>query len=369
MIFNTAQRYINRQVLMAVLFVTIAFLGLFFFFDAIDELPSGNNANQLSTQGALLYVAMLMPGHLYELMPIAVLIGTIFVMTSLAQNSEFTILRTSGLSPARALRILLAIGALFGAFTFVVGDYAAPYFEKMAKNHKAKAEGNLTTGLTGAWMKETHPGVHRIVNVRQLAPNGELHQVRIFNFDDAGNLTGLIKAPTATATFDGKWTLNKAENIQLTAASDSNQQSISIKQDSTLSMDSGIGQGMVASALLRPESMSTMELYTYIGHLKNNNQSAQAYEIQFWRKVFYPLSCLVMVMLALPFAYLHFRAGNITSAVFGGVVIGISFFLMNNVFGYIGNLNGWTPWLAAALPSLLYTGVSLLAFNWLVQKR
>jgi lipopolysaccharide export system permease protein len=54
-----------------------------------------------------------------------------------------------------------------------------------------------------------------------------------------------------------------------------------------------------------------------------------------------------MVVLALPFAYLHFRSGGITSYVFGGVLIGISFFLLNNVFGYIGNLQNWMPWLAA----------------------
>ena len=64
-----------------------------------------------------------------------------------------------------------------------------------------------------------------------------------------------------------------------------------------------------------------------------------------------------MVVLALPFAYLHFRSGGITSYVFGGVLIGISFFLLNNVFGYIGNLQNWRPWLTAAAPGLIYSHV------------
>jgi lipopolysaccharide export system permease protein len=78
-------------------------------------------------------------------------------------------------------------------------------------------------------------------------------------------------------------------------------------------------------------------------HLQSNGQAAQKYEIEFWRKVFYPLSCLVMVVLALPFAYLHFRSGGIAGYVFGGVMAGISFFLLNNVFGYAGNLQNWRP--------------------------
>jgi lipopolysaccharide export system permease protein len=66
---------------------------------------------------------------------------------------------------------------------------------------------------------------------------------------------------------------------------------------------------------------------------------------------------------------LHFRSGNITSQVFLGVLAGISFFLLNNVFGYVGNLNNWSPWFAAAAPGLLYSALSLGAFVWLVLRQ
>ena len=85
--------------------------------------------------------------------------------------------------------------------------------------------------------------------------------------------------------------------------------------------------------------------------------------------MFYPLSCLVMMVLALPFAYLHFRAGNIAGYVFVGVLVGISFFLLNNVFGFVGNLRNWEPWLAAAAPGIIYSLLSLGAFGWLVLRQ
>ena len=138
---------------------------------------------------------------------------------------------------------------------------------------------------------------------------------------------------------------------------------------SSLRWPTTIKPEMVAVALLKPERMSTLDLFQYIQHLEANAQAAQRYEIEFWKKVFYPISCLVMVVLALPFAYLHFRSGNIATLVFAGVMIGISFFLMNNVFGYIGNLNQWIPWVAAATPGIIYTLVSLAAFGWLVLKQ
>ena len=125
-------------------------------------------------------------------------------------------------------------------------------------------------------------------------------------------------------------------------------------------------EDMVSVALLKPERMATIDLFNYIQHLNNNGQASQRYEIDFWKKVFYPMSCLVMVILSLPFGYLHLRNTNMNSMVFLGVIIGLSFILLNNLFGFVGNLNAWSPWLAAATPGIVYMTASLLAFGWLV---
>jgi len=126
---------------------------------------------------------------------------------------------------------------------------------------------------------------------------------------------------------------------------------------------------MVAASLLNPEKMATLDLFLYVRHLQANGQSAQRYEIELWHKVFYPLSCLVMVVLSLPFAYLHFRSGGMTAYVFGGVMAGISFFLLNSVFGFAGNLQNWSPWLSAAAPGMIYSVLSLAMFGWLVLRQ
>ena len=125
---KTLRRLIYGEVLRSIGFVTLGFLSLFFFFDFVEEVQSvgRHSATGYRLIHALSYVALMVPSHLYELMPIAVLIGTIFVMARLAQSSEYTILRTSGLGPWRALKTLLALGLAFVAFTFVVGDYVSP---------------------------------------------------------------------------------------------------------------------------------------------------------------------------------------------------------------------------------------------------
>ena len=381
---KTIRRLIYGEVLASIALVAMGFLALFFFFDLVDELQFLGKSNGLpaalptasdiyQVRHALLYVALLVPNHLYELLPISVLIGTIFVMARLAQSSEYTILRTSGLGPWRALKLLLSLGAFFVALSFVIGDYVAPLSERTAQLLKARYQGTLTVGQTGAWLKEKQAYNNYVVNVKKLSPKSELLGVQIFEFDNKGLVVSTMQAEEAAFGQDDSWALKKVSrtDFSVSTVSGVSSQTAAVSRSTLDSFrwPTEITEEMVSVALLKPERMATVDLFNYIRHLDANNQTAQRYEIEFWKKVFYPLSCLVMVILALPFAYLHFRSGGIATYVFAGVMIGISFFLLNNVFGYIGNLQNWQPWLAAATPGLLYMAISLGAFGWLVLRR
>lgn len=367
---KTLRRLVYREILLATAFVVLGFLSLFFFFDLVEEIESLGRytATGYTLTHALTYVALLIPTHLYELMPIAVLIGTIFVMARLAQNSEFTILRTSGLGPWRALGSLLILGLGFVMFTFALGDYISPVADRTAQLLKARYTGRITVGQTGAWLKEKQDYGRYAVNVGELASDGVLHDIRIFEFDNRGFLSSMMQAQSASVSDDESWQLQQVSRTEFPPAG-ATSASVELVQVAALRWPNHLSAEMVSAALLKPERMRTIDLFQYIQHLQSNAQAAQRYEIEFWKKVFYPLSCLVMVVLALPFAYLHFRSGSITTYVFGGVMAGISFFLLNNVFGYIGNLQNWQPWLTAALPGMIYSMLSLMAFGWLVLRR
>ena len=377
---KTIRRLIYGETLASIALVTLGFLALFFFFDLVDELQylgknTGIGDTVYQIRHALLYVTLLVPNHIYELLPISVLIGTIFVMARLAQSSEYTILRTSGLGPWRALKLLLALGAFFVVLSFVVGDYVAPVSERAAQLLKARYQNKITIGQTGAWLKEKQAQNNFVVNVKELSPDNEMRGVQIYEFNSKGKIVSTTEAPVAVFA-RSSWLLSRAKRAEFEVpdAQDNkgaaNQQAkISRNSLESFRWPTDISTEMVSVALLKPERMATIDLFNYIRHLDANGQTAQRYEIEFWKKVFYPLSCLVMVMLALPFAYLHFRSGGITAYVFAGVMIGISFFLLNNVFGYIGNLRNWQPWLAAATPGMLYMAISLGAFGWLVLRR
>ncbi len=372
---RTVRRLLYRAIAGSVFFVALAFLSLFYFIDFVDEIDRMSRAGAGVAQAALLAL-MALPGHFYELFPIAVLIGSIYSLAQMAQSSEFTILRTGGLGPRRALGLLAVLALGFAALTFVVGDFAGPYFERQADVMRANFVGNLSQGRSGAWLKDKQviDGQERAfsVNVGLANASGQMEDVRIFEFDPHGGLIARIAAKTATVDKGGTWQLQGVQRTEWLAPDAKALVTDAVVRETklaSLAWPSGLNAGVIAAAVLPAQSMSTLELYRYTEHLSAQEQSAQAHNIQFWRKAFYPFACFVMVALALPFAYLHGRAGGISLKVFGGIMLGISFVLLNNVASHLGLLKGWTPWVVAATPSLAYLALSLAAFGWLVRYR
>ncbi|WP_418320433.1 LPS export ABC transporter permease LptG [Piscinibacter sakaiensis] len=369
---KTVRRLFYLDIVSAVVFVALAFLSLFFFIDFVDELGDVGKRGYTALDAAA-YSLLEIPGHLYELAPIAVLIGTIYALARMAQSSEFTILRTGGLGPGRALSLLAGLGLIFAVFTFVIGDYVAPYAEQQAEELRSGFSG----GRAGAWLKDRQvstDGEHNVaVNVASAGSGNQLEGIRIYEFGGDGSLVKRIAAESGTVDRNGRWALRDVEMTRWSGfdATAPVQQPPRIESSKLEAMDwsSGLSADVVAAAVLPLATMSTWELWRYIGHLSANDQAAQRQEIQFWKRAFYPFACIVMVALALPFAYLHARAGGISLKIFGGIMLGISFVLLNNVAGHLGLLRNWTPWLTALVPSGLYLLLSLGAFAWLVRYR
>ena len=387
---KTVRRLFYADIVSAVAFVALAFLSLSFFIDFVDQLGDVGRGGYTVVHAAL-YALLLLPGHFYEVAPIAVLIGTIYTLARLAQSSQYTILRTGGLGPGRALSLLASLGLIFGVLTFLVGDYLAPLGERQAGQLQARHKGGLKLGPSGAWLKDhanTPDGERSYsISVGSAGPGALLNDIRIFEFDADGRLLRRIAAASAQVQPNANWSLREV-SVTRWVAGDGDGAGVGVGVAAavaggaaagaaratdtklpTLEWRSSLSAAVVAAAVSPASSMSTLALFRYIGHLADNEQAAQSYQIQFWKRALYPFACLVMVGLALPFAYLQARSGGISLKVFGGIMLGISFVLLNNVAGHLGLLRDWTPWMVAAAPSALYLLLSFGAFSWLVRYR
>lgn len=372
---SVLQRYFASEIYRSVLFALSAFLALFGFFDLMGEL-GGIGRGPYQVEHALLYVLLGLPAYAYELMPIVALIGTIYVMAQLAARSEFTVMRASSLSMSRALRILVRIALVLGTITFVLGEFIAPRCDDFRESLKRRIQGATLSAefKSGLWAKDlirdpvTRSVIgSRFLNARKIEADGSVRDVSVFEFDTRMRLKSRISAQRADFLGDEIWKLSAVDEMRLAgdgASSEAQPVLLTRRRLDSLQIQSEITPDILAVMLADPKGMSTVDLALFSRHLQVNNQRSEQYDIALWRKLLYPLALMVMMVLALPFAYLQARSGGLSLKVFVGIMLGMGFHLVNNLFSHLGLLNTWPPFATAVLPSLLFLLAAIAALWW-----
>lgn len=353
------RRYLAREIYGGTLFVFAAFLALFAFFDLINELGDlGRGSYRL--QHVLMFVLLSAPGHIYELFPIAVLIGTLYALSHLASTSEYTVMRGSGFSTAAAVGTLCRIGIPFLVLTFLFGELITPAAERAARRLKLQATSALVAQefRTGFWVKDEG----RFVNIREILPDTTLLDVRIYEFDRESRLVSILHAGNGEYVGDGSWRLHDITQTRLSAGGAVGERVSEVQWNSVLTPN------MLSVLFVSPDRMSAFDLYKYVVHLSENAQQTERYEIAMWKKIIYPFAALVMMALALPFGYVQIRSGALGVKVFAGIMLGILFHMLNSLFSHLGLLKNWIPFYSAVLPSVAFLLTAALMM-WYVERR
>lgn len=352
---STLARYLVGQVLVAVSFVLVALLVLFAFFDVIQELDQLGHNNYGLTQIAW-FIALNMPGHMYEIMPIAALIGTMFALSRLVGNFEYSIMRVSGLSNGRVAIYFAVVGSVLALFTLGLGEYVSPWSEQAAQRLKLSATRSVVAQQfrSGLWVKDGRA----FINVREVMPDNTLRDVNIYEFDDHDRLSLIRRAEQATWKTAQTWELLKVVETRFDSAGAHAGVFASQPWRSVLSPE------ILSVLLIAPEKMSARTLYSYVGHLEQNGQKAARYEIALWSKFLNPLAIPVMMLLAMPFALHSPRARGASTKVFVGILAGLGFHLLSRLFGHLGLLNDWPAYAVSALPLIVFLTIALVSLKW-----
>ena len=389
-------RYLSSQIALSVLAVMVGLIALLGFFDLINELDEVGKGAYRFPQ-AVAYVVLNLAGRAYEIMPIGVLIGAIYAFAQFASNSEFTAMRAAGLGRKEAVRALAVLAAILILATFVLGEVLVPPMERLADSIRSgRSDAGAVKLRSGAWIKDTVKAAdgkisaQRFVNVEKLNADGSLVNIEVFEFDREFRLTQIISAAQANYKGGGVWTFQEASIAKYTVSLDRVEIAANTVAETTpakvpLNLPNSVAGEVVSSQILSkpsfewtseltpelfsvlaiaPDRMSALRLFQYINHLKDNQQRADRYEIAMWRKLIYPFVTGVMLILALPFAYLNARSGGIGYKVSAGVMMGVIFWFLNGLFSHIGLLNTWPAWMAASIPSLIATSLALFMLWW-----
>ncbi|MBW8371392.1 MAG: LPS export ABC transporter permease LptG [Thiobacillus sp.] len=352
-------RYLASQVLVASGFVLLALLVLFAFFDVMQELGSLGRNNYGLGQAAVV-VLLNVPGHLYEILPVAALIGTLFALSRLVGNSEYAVMRVSGLSNWRVAAYFSVIGVLLSLLLLVLGEYVAPWSEQAAQRYKLLATRSVVAQQfrSGLWVKDGSS----FINVREVMPDNTLRGIEIYGFEADGRLGWIRAAEQASWRGDQTWDL---QQVMETRFGEDGIRAARIEQQDWQSV---LTPDILSVLLVAPEKMSARTLWRYVAHLKENNQKASRYELALWSKFISPFVIPIMMLIAMPFAIQGPRAAGTSSKIFIGILAGLGFHLLSRLFGHLGLLNDWPAVMVSILPLLIFLAIALTGIRW-VERR
>jgi len=355
MTLTILNRYFWKEISFNIMLVLLGLLAMFSFFDLLQELDSLGRGHY-GINSMLIYVGLSIPGHIYEVAPVAVLLGIVYTLGAMASSSELIVMRTSGISLQMIAKMLLSIGLVFALVTFLIGEVIAPISEKMAQRIRIQATDSVVAQdfQSGLWIKDGSS----FVNVSTVMPDTSLVDIRIYDFDAQFRLRNVSHADKGYFE-DDHWVLSNVTQTKMHSSKSAQNNSVTSQFFKQTKWESLIRPELLNVLLVLPEKMSAWNLYSFIQYLHQNGQRSTRYQVALWSKLVYPLACLVMVVLAMPFGFLQQRAGGISAKIFAGIFLGIVYQVMNRVFVHLGVLNDWSPLVSAISPTLLFLAAGL----------
>ncbi|MDM8347477.1 LPS export ABC transporter permease LptG [Pseudomonas sp. sp1636] len=344
-------RYIGTQVFFAILTVLGVIVGLALLFAFIDEM--GDVEGGYGLQEAAWYVFLTLPRRVYEMLPMAALIGCLIGLGSLASNSELTVMRAAGVSIGRIVWAVMKPMLVLMLVGILIGEYLAPWSENRAQADRAMAQGGgeAQSSRRGLWHRQGEEFVH----INAVQPNGVLFGVTRYRFDEQRHM--LSSSFARRAQFQGDhWQL---ENVATTHFRERSTEVVNAPNER---WDVELNPQLLGTVVLEPEALSVTGLWRYIHYLAEQGLNNGQYWLAFWSKVLQPVVTAALVLMAISFIFGPLRSVTLGQRVFTGVVVGFVFRIAQDLLGPSSLVFGFSPLFAVLIPAAVcaLAGVGLL---------
>lgn len=359
--FSILDRYIGRSVFAGTAMVLIVLLGLLTViqvFDGINQIGKG----QFTISTMLTLVILQLPSRVYEVFPIATLIGATTGLSLLALNYELVAIRAGGVSLNRIIISVLKVAAIFVTIAIILGEWIVPVTGNLAERTRAEA---LNSGLqkkqAGIWFRDGAD----FISIEEVLPDLTLRNIRIYRFSDSGKLVMQRQASQARRRGD-RWWLSGVKETLL------GKTRLRVLQQEVEPWNTKLTPELVGVFTVHPQFMPSWSLYRYIGHLRTNQQDTSQYRQALWSKILLPVSTVIMLLLAIPFVFGQVRSGGLGQRVFTGIMLGLFYGLMQGglgyygIIGHLGVLYGLPPFVSAALPGMIFLFLAIFLIRRII---
>jgi lipopolysaccharide export system permease protein len=348
-------RYLSLHIHKGSAMVLLILVSLSLFYTMVRELGDIGKGTYGIIQ-MMEYLVLKVPAMMVDFMPLAVLLGCILSLGSLASGSELIAMQSSGVSVKNLLKSVSLIATIIALITLILANYVVPQSETYASELRTSHQQSRVSinGRSGVWIKDDR----NVIHINRLYPDGNASGVKIYHLDSNDNLKSTTLAEKALARKQG-WLLQKVKQTQLAGAINT------VSQSDELFYQGQLSNKLLESLATDPYQMSIADLSLYIDFLAENSLSHKAESLYLWRKIYSPLSIIVMAVLAIPFVLGSQRQSNTGQRIVIGILLGLLYVVMNKLLIQIGEQANLVPYINALLPTLLF----MMLTAWLIRRK
>lgn len=344
-------RYIETTTLRALVLVSVGLTALFSLLELLNQLHDVGTGRYrlIDAFGYVLYTA---PGRLLELIPVSVLLATLFALGALGGHNELTVMRATGMSSRRIIGSVFKLMGPVLLALFLAAEFVIPLAQQHAQAVRLSRLSTASVPYRSGnsfWAE----GDHQFLNVRQFEHGNVPRDIDIYTFAAGGTLQTFVHADGAEVRPNGTWLLSGVVRKRFDGTG------IETDHVASLPWSSFLRPRQVPLLILPPESMPPIELYGYVRVLEQAHQPAARYDEVLWAKIDIPLAVAAMILIAVPFVLGPRRTRSTGQRIALGALIGIVFSLAQQIASYLGVLLNVSPALAATLPSWMLMALAL----------
>ncbi len=348
-------RYIESATVRTLVLVSAGLTALFSLLELVNQLHDvGRGRYRLID--AMHFVLLTAPGRLLKLMPVSMLLASLFALGGLASRNELAVMRAAGMSPYRIVGSVFKLAGVVVIVLFLAAQFVIPPAERQAQAERVSRLSSLSEPLrteNSFWAE----GDHQYLNIRRFASGNVPQDIYIYEFAAGGSLRSFIHAVTADVRPDATWVLRGVLRKQFSGAG------VETERLASLAWHSFLRPQQVPLLILPPESMQPVGLYLYVRDLERRHLPAARYAQELWAKIDIPLAMAAMILIAVPFVLGPLRTHGAGSRIIIGAMIGIVFTLVQQIASYLGVLASLHPAFTATLPSFLLMAIAAYLFR------
>ena len=339
-------KHVTKTTLLAMLGATAVLASLQILFTYLGEL--GDLKQGYTAWNALQYVLWGAPRYLYEILPIAALIGAVLGLGSMASNSELIVMRAAGISLWRIVGWVMRSAMLLVILSFLLTQFVIPYTNEQAKSIKSHRSVATLGEVKGYWTREGQ----RFIYIDYANSKGTLKQVQVVDFDDNYRMKSLLNSEEGQFLKEGQWNLKQSAQVNLLA---NGQAQVVNKNQEDLAL--ALQPKYVHMVTINPEDLAPTQLLSFMQYMHEYSQVPKTYLLAFWKNIGSPFALLALVLIACSFIFGPLRQQSMGFRLVIALFVGLGFYYIQDFLGYASLVYAPSPAWFVFLPIVLMFGI------------